>query len=145
MPTFVPRYTSMGYVVWLNGEIGPILTGYEVNVIVNWLNNTRLTINSYSLFSYEIRINEKFEEVYQIQDGGKPIGDAVTDKRDVVAIVTWLNSCISELKHILEINFYEPIIGDDPTDAEIRSYMKYENVGYYDALESMRKKRYKKL
>jgi hypothetical protein len=143
--TIHTRFDNLGYYVWLNGQIGPPLTYIESEIIVSWLNNTKLFVYSYSFFSYEAFINDKNEEYYYITDTGKKIGDAIKEKREVVAIVSWLNSCIPQLKERLDAAIYDPIIGDDPSESEIRNHMRRENIGYYDALEELRKKTYKKL
>lgn len=145
MPTFISRYNDLGYYVWLNGEIGPPLTYIESEIVISWLNNTKLFVYTYSFFSYEVLIDSKNEEYYQITDAGKKIGDPVKEKRDVVAIVNWLNSCTPKLKEKLDSAVYDPIIGDDPSESEIRNYMKNKNLGYYESLEELRKKTYKKL
>jgi len=144
MSIFITRFDSFGYHIWLNGQIGPPLNHYDAEVVVTWLNNTELCINKHSLFSYEL-VMKQTDEMYQIQDVRKPIGDPVKEKRDVVAIVNWLNSCIPELVDRLRTSFYTPIIGEDPLPEEIQRYMKLEGIGYYDALEHLRTKKYKKL
>lgn len=144
MQIFYLKHNRDGYFIWFDGEIGPTVSFREGEIIVNWLNNNRFIVNSYSIFSYDTIFNEKMQEMYQIKDGEKSIGDPIIEKFDVVAIVTWINSCTSELKQRLAARFYEPIIGEEPTLEEINHKMKMENLGYYDALEALRKKKYKR-
>ncbi len=42
-------------------------------------------------------------------------------------------------------NVYDIYTGDDPTEERIKAYMLEHNVGYYVALEQLRKTTYKKI
>lgn len=123
------------------GVIGPIINDKDsANVICEWLNTTDLAINSHSFFSYDVSGN-----IYFILDNHKKIGNPIQSRKNAVAITNFCNNSIKELKDFLDNKSYIPMIGDEPTEQEIKSYMKANDVGYYVALEELRKKKYKKL
>lgn len=125
------------------GVIGPIINDKDsANVICEWLNTTDLAINSHSFFSYDVSGNNN---IYFILDNHKKIGNPIQSRKNAVAITNFCNNSIKELKDFLDNKSYTPMIGDEPTEQEIKSYMKANDVGYYVALEELRKKKYKKL
>lgn len=125
------------------GVIGPIINDKDsANVICEWLNTTDLTINSHSFFSYDVSGNNN---TYFILDNHKKIGNSIQSRKNAVAITNFCNNSIKELKDFLDNKSYTPMIGDEPSEQEIKSYMKTNDVGYYVALEELRKKKYKKL
>ena len=125
------------------GVIGPIINDKDIaNAICEWLNTTDLVINSHSFFSYDVSENKN---IYFILDNHKKIGNPIQSRKNAVAITNFCNNSIKELKDFLDNKSYIPMIGDEPTEQEIKSYMKANDVGYYVALEELRKKKYKKL
>lgn len=125
------------------GVIGPIINDKDIaNVICEWLNTTDLVINSHSFFSYDVSENKN---IYFILDNHKKIGNPIQSRKNAVAITNFCNNSVKELKDFLDNKSYTPMIGDEPIEQEIKSYMKANDVGYYVALEELRKKKYKKL
>jgi hypothetical protein len=125
------------------GVIGPIINDKDIaHVICEWLNTTDLVINSHSFFSYDVSENKN---IYFILDNHKKIGNPIQSRKNAVAITNFCNNSVKELKDFLDNKSYTPMIGDEPTEQEIKSYMKANDVGYYVALEELRKKKYKKL
>jgi len=125
------------------GVIGPIINDKDIaNFICEWLNTTDLVINSHSFFSYDVSENKN---IYFILDNHKKIGNPIQSRKNAVAITNFCNNSVKELKDFLDNKSYTPMIGDEPIEQEIKSYMKANDVGYYVALEELRKKKYKKL
>ena len=145
MPTFSVTSNKNNYNIFATGMgvIGPIINDKDIaNVICEWLNTTDLVINSHSFFSYDVSGNNN---IYFILDNHKKIGNSIQSRKNAVAITNFCNNSIKELKDFLDNKSYTPMIGDEPTEQEIKSYMKANDVGYYIALEELRKKKYKKL
>ena len=145
MPTFSVTSNKNNYNIFATGMgvIGPIINDKDIaNVICEWLNTTDLVINSHSFFSYDVSGNNN---IYFILDNHKKIGNSIQSRKNAVAITNFCNNSIKELKDFLDNKSYTPMIGDEPTEQEIKSYMKANDVGYYVALEELRKKKYKKL
>lgn len=145
MPTFSVTSNKNNYNIFATGMgvIGPIINDKDsANVICEWLNTTDLVINSHSFFSYDVSGNNN---IYFILDNHKKIGNPIQSRKNAVAITNFCNNSIKELKDFLDNKSYIPMIGDEPTEQEIKSYMKANDVGYYVALEELRKKKYKKL
>jgi hypothetical protein len=146
MPLFTVRSNKNIYHVYSKGigMIGPHFNSEaEANVICNWLNNSNLSINLYSFFSFDVSHTD--ENVYFILDRHNKVGKQVDSKKNAVAITAFCNSALNDLKEVLDTKSYAPITGDEPAEHEIKSYMASHNVGYYIALEELRKKKYKKI
>ena len=125
------------------GVIGPIINDKDIaNAICEWLNTTDLVINSHSFFSYDVSENKN---IYFILDNHKKIGNPIQSRKNAVAITNFCNNSVKDIKDFLDNKSYTPMIGDEPTEQEIKSYMKANDVGCYVALEELRKKKYKKL
>jgi hypothetical protein len=143
--TYRESIKNQGFCIFFEEEIGMPLTQYEAEVVVDWLNNTQFSINLYTFFSFEQVKDKNSEDVYQILDQTKKVGDIIISKRDVVAIVNWLNSSLKKLKEKLDKRIYTPITGEEPTEEEIKAHMISKKMGYYIAKEDLRKIKYKRL
>ena len=146
MPTFYVKSINNNYHIFVNGigTIGPIINDNDTaNAIRNWLNSSNLAVNSHSFFSTDVSDEDK--NIYHILDRHKKVGTTVETKKNAVAVVNFCNNSIKELKDLLDIGTYKPIVGEEPTPEEIKYYMKTNAVGYYVALEQLRQKKYKKL
>lgn len=146
MPLFSVRSNKNTYHIYskASGMIGPHINNEaEANVICNWLNSSNFLVNLYSFFSFDVSDND--ENIYFILDRHKKVGKQVESKKNAVAITAFCNSALNDLRGVLNNKSYDPITGEDPMEFEIKSYMESHNVGYYVALEELRKKKYKKI
>lgn len=127
------------YISAKNETIGNPISPDDVGDLCHFLNNS-FSPSNISFFSYDLTSDNK----YNICDNHKPI-ISVDTKRTAIAITNFCNINIDQLIKILNKLPFDPIIGYDPTDDEINAYAKKNGIGYYVALEELRKNTYKKL
>jgi hypothetical protein len=127
------------YISAKNEIIGGSISPDDVTDLCYFLNNS-FSPSNISFFSYDLNSDNK----YNICDNHKPIV-SVEAKRIAIAITNFCNVNIDQLIKILNKPPFDPIVGYDPTDDEIIAYAKKNGVGYYVALEELRKNTYKKL
>ena len=152
MSKFTVQKNKNNYNILLKnvGTIGVTFNNEDdAQAVCDWLNiNNNLVVNSHSFFSYDVADNDP--NLFFILDQHNKVGTSVLSKRIAIAIVSYCNNSIKDLKNLNKISddkTYIPlsITGEEPTNEEIKYYMESNHVGYYIAIEELRKKKYKKI
>jgi hypothetical protein len=152
MTNFTVKKNKNDYNIVLKnvGSIGSIIDNLnDAQAVCDWLNiNNNLAVNLHSFFSYDV--SDTDSNLYSILDQHKKVGTPVQSKNVATAIVIYCNNSLKDLitlnkASINKYNFPIPMIGEEPTNEEIKYYMETRGVGYYIAIEELRKTKYKKL
>ena len=140
MEVFSIKIVKNKYHISTKSEIiGDPISSDDIGDLCYFLNDN-FFISDISFFSYDLTSDNK----YNICDNHKPIG-TVDSKRTAIIITNFCNTNTDKLIKILNKPPFDPIVGYDPTVDEINSYAERNGIGYYVALEELRKNRYKKL
>ena len=122
-----------------NEIIGGPISSDDIGDLCDFLNNN-FFVSDISFFSCDLTSDNK----YNICDNHKTIA-TVDLKRTAITITNFCNTNTEQLVKILNKPPFDPIVGYDPTADEITAYAKKNGIGYYVALEELRKNTYKKL